>query len=261
MRASSLFILMLLASACVTKQERKDEVHFNGATFGMEAFAKETLETTLRHTELYFELGSTGRKYFQTRETNCFGYFPVDSAIIQKINPVIIDTTIRYPDQYPPSQSTSTLYLSPSHFTKEEFNLVTAFIKQEYTKPDTKNKVLEWLNYSGQEAMDSVLWNSIYAVAYVDLASIQPTFKGEDENHWATILVNRTVDVAGHMGTLQTRTSFFIRHDTLFYHEADTDLFQQLKKYKNESGQTITDYCVTTKAISNLDRFYMPPFQ
>jgi hypothetical protein len=261
MRASSLFILWLLVTACVTKQERKDEVTFNGATFGMEAFAKQTLETTLRHTELYFELGSNGKKYFQTRETNCFGYFPVDSALIQKINPVIIDTTIRYPDQYPPSQSASTLYLNPSQFTKDEYDLIVAFLKQEYTKPNIENKVLLWLNYSGQGTPDSILWSTIYAVAHVDLVTLQPTFKGEDESHWATILVNETVDVAGHMQTLQTRTSFFIRHDTLFYHESDADLFQQLKTYKNETGKTILDHCTATKTVTNLDRFYLPPFQ
>jgi hypothetical protein len=261
MRLSALFILLLLASACVTKQERKDEVAFNGAIFGMEAFAKETLETTLRHTELYVELGSDGKKYFQTRETNYFGYFPVDSALIQKINPIIIDTTTRYPDQYPPSQSMSTLYLSPDHFTEEEYKLIISFLKQEYTKPDSENKMLQWLNYAGLESLDTAFYSTIHAVAYADLATLQPTLKGDDENHWATILVNETVDIAGHMETLQTRTSFFIRHDTLFYHEADADLFQQLKTYKNESGKTITDYCNATKAIDNLDRFYMPPFQ
>jgi hypothetical protein len=155
----------------------------------------------------------------------------------------------------------STLYLNPSHFTEDEYKLIVSFLKSEYAKPDTENKMLRWLNYAGLESLDTAFYSTINAVAYVDLASVQPTFKGDDESHWATILVNSNVDVAGHMETLQYRTNFFIRHDTLYYHEVDADLFGQLKTYKSASGKSIVDYCVTTKTVTNLDRFYMPPFQ
>ncbi len=235
------FLLIAMALASCEKTDKKEEVQFEGATFGFISKSKTTLETTLHSRQIYFKPGNGGdEKVLVGYGSKEMDIFPIDKAILSDVEYVVIDT-VRYGDMQPATVASNTLYVDPAVFTKEEYDLIVRFVRSNFRNPITANQFVKWLDDDVLGSTPEIPYYTIYAVVYQKMAAFEREFKSPDGSDHFAIRVDNHLSVSKTQDGLEMQSiyDYIFRNDTLFFPAFEgIDEAKRMLTFRDTEGRT-----------------------
>lgn len=177
-------ILYCVIGGCGTK-ETLAEVDFENAKFGLDYIPDRSLEGYNEKYHPFFQASETApRKYLLKPEDGFqFSMFPKHPALLNGLDVVIVDTVPRTYEKYDRTIALTTLYVDPKLVDKDSWQTFVAFVSQSFSKPDSTNQLLHWMNHGynvGNESDSLFLFDTIYALVYTDIEDLQPMYTKAD---------------------------------------------------------------------------------
>jgi hypothetical protein len=235
------FVLVL--GACERTDER-EEVQFEGATFGFVSKSKTTIETTLHSRQIYVEsTDGADKKVLVDYGTQQMDIFPPNEKILSGVVYTIVDT-VRRGDMQPPTVATNTLYIDPAVFSKAEYELIVRFVQSNFKDPITSNRLVRWLDDDVLGLNPDAIYYTVYAVVYEKMATFEKRYKASEGTDRFTIRVDNYMRVA-RMHDDTEGESFYeysFRNDTLFYPSYDgIDEAKRMLTYRDKEGRPFSE--------------------
>lgn len=236
-------ILLLILAACETT-EKKDEIEFEGAKFGLITKSKQTLETTLHYRTIYMTpAGSSDKKAVVDIGSQEMGLFPTHGEILSGTEYVLIDT-IRHGNMQPATHANHTLYVNPKVFTKDEFHVIVEFVKSNFKNPIHENRLIKWLDEDVLGLEPDSIYYTVYAVVYQNISAFEETYAAGDGKNQFVIKVDDHLRVSKVEDGLPMESGYdyTFRNDTLFYPDFETDAYAiKMLEFKDASGKRFGD--------------------
>lgn len=191
-------LCLLFLSSCEVG-ETLAEVEFENAKFGLEYIPDRSLEGYNEKYHTFFQpAGSPDRKYFLNPEDGFhFSTFPKNPSLLDGLSVIIADTIPRDYEKYDRTVALTTLYIDPKVIDQQSWKSLTRFVSQAYSKPDSLNQLLTWLNHAynvGRKKGDSLfVFNTIYALVYTNLDAIEPEYTSADGKQFLRVGVDEAI--------------------------------------------------------------------
>jgi hypothetical protein len=178
----------LISSVCVFSgcgtRETLAEVEFEKAKFGLEYIPDRSFEGYNEKYHPFFQpSGAAARKYLLNPDDGFqFGNFPKKASLLEGIDVVEVDTVARTYEKYDRTAAITTLYVDPKLIDRPSWETLRKFVTKAYSNPDSSNELLKWLNHGyNVAATDSLyVFETIYALVYSDMASLEPQYQSAD---------------------------------------------------------------------------------
>lgn len=161
------------------------EVEFGNSTFGLEYVPDRSLEGYNEKYHPFFQQSeSSARKYLLKADDGFMFYtFPKDPFLLSGIEMIVVDTIARTYEKYDRTVANTTLYVDPKLVDRSAWQTLTRFVKESYSKPDSANQLLLWLNHGynvGGRTDTLFVFNTIYALVYTDVDALEPVYARAD---------------------------------------------------------------------------------
>jgi hypothetical protein len=190
--------LSLMALSGCGVRETMAEVEFEKAKFGLEYIPDRSLEGYNEKYHPFFQPpGSPGKKYFLKPDDGFqFGNFPKNPSLLEGFEVVVVDTMARTYEKYDRTVALSTLYVDPDVIDPASWQTLSRFVSESYSKPDSANKLIQWLNhgYNVAENPDTLyIFETIYALVYTNIAALEPEYARADSKRLLKVGVDDAI--------------------------------------------------------------------
>jgi len=190
----TMFSFLLSLFGCES-QKTLEEVTFENSRFGLEYIPDRSLEGYNEKYHPFFQpAGSTTKLFLYKYEDGfMFGNFPKHPALLEGIDVFVIDTLPRTYEKYDRTEALTTLYVDPKAIDRTTWETFSRFVKQTYSKPDSSNQLLRWLNhgYNLGDTPDSLyVFKTIYAIVYTNISALEPEYKSANGKRFLKVGVD-----------------------------------------------------------------------
>jgi hypothetical protein len=234
--------LLLILCSC-EKTDKRDEVEFDGATFGFVSKSKTTLETTLHSREIYMKPpGTSDVKVLVGYGSQELDIFPIDKRVLTGVEYTIVDTT--HVGMQPPTAASNALYVDPSIFSKRDYDLIVRFVQSNFKEPIGNNKLVKWLDDDVLGASPDKPYHTIYAIVYQKMSAFEKVYLAPDGLDHFTIRVDNNMSVSETVDGLAMESlyEYSVRNDTLFYPAYETeDRVKRMLNFTDKDGITFAE--------------------
>jgi hypothetical protein len=196
-------ILFLAISGCVVLtgcgiRETLAEVKFETASFGLEYIPDRSLEGYNEKYHPFFQpTGSSEKKFlYKADDGFFFSNFPKNPSLLDGIEVVIVDTVARTYEKYDRTVALSTLYVDPRLIDGPSWEILSRFVTESYSKPDTANQLIRWLNHGvnvGNTPDSLHFFDTIYALVYTNIDALEPQYTSADGKRFLKVGVDEGI--------------------------------------------------------------------